>query len=252
MKIKLNTGHFIPKIGLGTYNLPNEMAEELVKDAIANGYRQFDTAYYYKNEQGVGKGINNAPIPREEIFLTTKIWPTQYRDSNNAIAEALGKLQTYVDLFLLHWPGDNKEEQTRAYSSLIKNSKIKSVGVSNFGIDLIEDLIKETDVIPAVNQIKFNPWSKQEELVDYCHHKGIVIQAHTPLNKGGIALENAELIKIAKNNNCSPAQLLIKWAVAKNTIPIPKSSRGLRLEENFKSLGLDINQEDLEKLDFFS
>lgn len=234
--IQLNSGHAMPLLGLGVYKATGEgEVEHAVASAIDNGYRLIDTASAYKNEDGVGRAIKNAPIPREQLFITTKIWNTAQRigDIEGAFKRSLERLALdYVDLYLIHWPVPGCYLETwKKLEELHQKGFIRSIGVSNFSINQLDELIEHSNIVPAVNQIELHPLWTQEDLVSYCQSKGIAVQAYCPLARGAY-LDRPELINIAQNHNKTTAQIGLRWAVQKNISVIPKSTKKERILSN--------------------
>ena len=257
----LNNGVEIPCIGYGTWRSPNDDTTiQAVKHAILSGYRHIDTAAVYKNEEAVGQGIRESGIPRDELFITTKVWNDDrgYEATKEAFEVSLKKLGlSYVDLYLIHWPNPMKfrgnweamnAETYRAMEDLVKEGKIKAIGVSNFMIHHLEALLKSATIVPAVNQIKLCPGILQEEIVAYCKDKDIVIEAYSPLGTGK-AFNSTELLALADKYEKSVAQICIRYCLQKGYLPLPKSMTFNRIEENAEVFDFEISEEDLRLLD---
>lgn len=259
--IKLNTGYSMPRIGLGTWDLRGNNCVRSAKFALENGYRHIDTATMYGNEAMVGKVVNDlvqeSTISRDEIFITTKIWTSDLGVSKSqfAIIQSLENLNLdYIDLHLIHWPGSSKQTRLEAYGVLLKNKqqgKIRSIGVSNFSISQIEEVISEYSDIPSVNQFRLNPFDYDPELVNYCQNKGIVVTAYSPLNKGR-QFSNDSLSKIASTHMKTKAQILLRWGIQHDFVVIPKSSNKDRLIENSQIFDFTLSSEEMEVLDNLS
>lgn len=266
-KYTLNNGTVIPAIGLGTWQLDNRHEfYDSVKCALKNGYRHIDTAACYKNEEYIGKAIKDSGIPREEIFITTKIWNDRHKDVAKALDESLEKLGVeYVDLYLVHWPVSIDPKTGKPYDDwdyvdtykalqkLYKESgKIKALGVSNFTKKKLERLLNdpEVDVVPVVNQIEAHPLLTQDELYKYLEEKNIKIAAYSPLGSAHSPLiKNETILEIANKNGVDAGQVLISWAVQRKTIVLPKSVKESRLISNLKTFILsDKDFETLNKL----
>ena len=258
--MKLSNGKLIPAIGYGTWQSPDsEITVEGVKAAIFNGYRHIDAAAVYGNEQSVGKGIAECGIPREELFITSKVWNTErgYEKTLAAFEKTLSDLGLdYLDLYLIHWPAaahmyDNWEginlETWRAMTELYKAGKIKAIGVSNFKPHHLAALMK-TEVKPMVNQIEFHPGLIQTDTVRYCHENGILVEAWSPLGTGRM-LSNPLLQEIAGHYGKSAAQLCIRWCMQHEVLPLPKSVTPSRIEENFKVFDFEVSDDDMKKID---
>lgn len=247
--IHLNDGREMPLLGLGVYKATDDgELKQAIADAVSSGYHLIDTASFYKNEEGVGKGIQALTIPREDLFVTTKIWNTAQRigdieDSFNRSLERLGL--DYVDLYLIHWPVPGCFGNTwKAMEKLRKDGKIKSIGVSNFSIADLELLRTVSDVVPAVNQVEFHPLFNHPELKTYCEEKGIALQAYAPLARGAY-LKSPLMIEIGKCHQKSPAQVGLRWLIQQGIGVIPKSVHKERLEENSQIFDFILSEEEM-------
>ncbi|HEV7423743.1 MAG TPA: aldo/keto reductase [Candidatus Paceibacterota bacterium] len=256
----LNNGIEIPVMGLGVYKVQEgDEVEKAVKCALELGYRMVDTASIYRNEIGVGKAVKNSKIPREEIFITTKLHaPDQgYENTLKAIDVSLSKLDmSYVDLYLIHWPSAsedkfkmiNKREETwRAMEEILKSGKAKAIGVSNYTIEYLEEMKKYAEVLPAVNQVEFHPFLYQEDLLQYCKDNEILLEAYSPLVK--FRKVDNELIKnMEQKYDKTHGQILIRWGLQHGCIPIPKSIHRDRIKENSEVFNFEILEEDMKKI----
>ena len=247
--IHLNDGREMPVLGLGVYKATeDEELKQAISSAVSWGYRLIDTASFYKNEEGVGKGIQALDIPREDLFVTTKIWNTAQRigdieDSFNRSLERLGL--DYVDLYLIHWPVPGCFGNTwKAMEKLREEGKVKSIGVSNFSIQDLELLKTVSDVVPAVNQVAFHPFFNHPELKAYCQENGIALQAYAPLARGAY-LNSPLMIEIGKNHQKSPAQVGLRWLVQQGIGVIPKSVHEERLAENSQIFDFVLSDEEM-------
>ena len=247
--IHLNDGREMPLLGLGVYKATeDEELKQAISSAVSWGYRLIDTASFYKNEEGVGKGIQALDIPREDLFVTTKIWNTAQRigdieDSFNRSLERLGL--DYVDLYLIHWPVPGCFGNTwKAMEKLREEGKVKSIGVSNFSIQDLELLKTVSDVVPAVNQVEFHPFFNHPELKAYCQENGIALQAYAPLARGAY-LNSQLMIEIGKNHQKSPAQVGLRWLVQQGIGVIPKSVHEERLAENSQIFDFVLSDEEM-------
>ena len=246
----LNDGNKLPRIGLGCWNLRQETAE-VIRTAVSLGYRLLDTAAYYENEEAVGEGVRTCGIPREELYITTKVWPSEMtsaksvRRSLEASMERLGV--SYLDLFLLHWPIGAVSEAWAELERAQKEGLVKSIGVSNFRPVHLDELLKTATVCPAVNQIEFNPTMQTRDALLHSQKLGILPQAWGPLGKGN-ALNHPQVLALAEKYGITPAQLLLGWELQLGFCVIPKSKSSARLEENFNALRLNLNQEELTAL----
>ena len=250
---KLNSGNEMPVLGLGMYKITDEReAEKTIRCAVNAGYRLIDTASAYMNEDGVGKGIRECRIPRRELFLTTKIWNNAQRlgDVQGSFSRSLERLMTdYVDLYLIHWPvpgcylGTWKELET-----LYKKGAARSIGVSNFEIRHLEELASVSEITPAVNQIEFHPYWYQKNLVEYCHAKGIAVQAYAPLARGAY-LDDDVICILAVKYGKTPAQIGLRWILQKGVAVIPKSTHEERIISNGEIFDFVLEDEDMDAID---
>jgi diketogulonate reductase-like aldo/keto reductase len=258
--VVLNNGVKMPILGYGTYKLTGKQAYNSVITAIKQGYRHIDTAKYYENEKEVGEAIRDCGVPRNEIFVTTKLWPDDhgYENAKAAFAKSLGLLGLdYVDLYLIHWPGiyngkaseapARRAQTWKALEELYSQGKCKSIGVSNYTITHMEQLLRDCKVKPVANQVEFHPRLYQKELLSYCQKNEVVLQAYSPLGKGAL-LSDSKIKEIAKSYNKSAAQLLVRWAVQKNCVVLPKSGSEERMKEN-SEIDFEISAKDMEQLD---
>lgn len=255
----LNDGVRIPKIGLGTWQSEPMDAYNASLLALKAGYRHIDTAYAYGNESEVGRAIKNSGLPRSEVFVTTKL-PAQYKTYDEAIKYCNESLENlgleYIDLYLIHapWPwsevGKDCEKENievwKAFIDLKKQGKVRSIGVSNFRVNNLENIINATNVVPSVNQIRFFIGNTQEEVVKYCQEKNILIEAYSPLSTGEI-LNSKELDEISNKYNKSKAQICIRYCIERNTLPLPKSVHEERIIQN-ADIDFEIDKKDMEYL----
>ncbi|MCY8198339.1 glyoxal/methylglyoxal reductase [Bacillus subtilis] len=251
--VKLHNGVEMPWFGLGVFKVENgNEATESVKAAIKNGYRSIDTAAIYKNEEGVGIGIKESGVAREELFITSKVWNEDqgYETTLAAFEKSLERLQLdYLDLYLIHWPGKDKYKDTwRALEKLYKDGKIRAIGVSNFQVHHLEELLKDAEIKPMVNQVEFHPRLTQKELREYCKAQGIQLEAWSPLMQGQL-LDNEVLTQIAEKHNKSVAQVILRWDLQHEVVTIPKSIKEHRIIENADIFDFELSQEDMDKID---
>lgn len=254
MKFKLNNGIEIPSIGLGVFRLEDaKKAQETVEMALSNGYRHIDTAMIYGNEEAVGKGIKNSGIPREEIFLTTKLWNDDQRSGkvDEAIDASLDRLgMDYIDLYLVHWPvKDTYVDVWKKMEEVYKQGKAKAIGVCNYHQHHLEDLLEQAEIVPAVNQIECYPYLSQEPLVDYCKSKGIVPEAWGPLGAGKSDIfENPVITGIADKHQKTPAQVVLRWLLQRGIIIIPMSTNKDRQIENMSVTDFELTDEEMQQM----
>ena len=255
--VTLNNGVQMPKVGYGTFRVKDsEDLAEMVTLAIKEGYRHIDTAHIYGNEESVGRGIKKAIdegiVTREELFVTSKVWNDglTYADTITAYEESIRKLGLeYLDLYIIHWPGlnDNFIEVYKALEELYNNKRVKTIGVSNFHVHHLEKLLANTTVVPAVNQIEFQPRLTQLEVRECCEKHGIQVEAWSPLMNGEI-LNIPTLVEIANKYQKSTAQVVLKWDLQNNVITIPKSMTPSRIRENLDIFEFELSDEELEKI----
>ena len=251
--IKLNNGVEMPGFGLGVFQVENDATAEIVKNAIEVGYRSIDTAAIYGNEAGVGEGIKQAlastGLKREVLFVTSKVWNTglSYDETVAAYEESLQKIGLdYLDLYLIHWPGKNKyAESWRALEDLYKEGKIKAIGVCNFNVSHLQDLLKTTSVTPVINQVEFHPRLQQLALRSFCQEHHIQLEAWAPLMQGGL-LEDQTIAKIAEKYGKSNTQVILRWDIQSGVVTIPKSVRKERMIQNADIFDFSLTEEEIE------
>ncbi len=250
---ELHNGVHMPYFGLGVY-LSKDGSEVInaVKDALNNGYRHIDTAAIYDNEEGVGKGIRESNVPREEVFLVSKVWNTDqgYESTLKAFDASLERLGTdYLDLYLIHWPkGELSKETWRALEKLYREKRVRAIGVSNFLQHHLEDLLTEAEIVPMVNQMEFHPYLVQQDLVDYCNSKKIQYEAWSPLMQGNI-FELDIMKELAAKYNKTIAQIVLRWDLQKGVVTIPKSSKKERIIANSDLFDFELSKDDMQLLD---
>ncbi|GGH85582.1 diketogulonate reductase-like aldo/keto reductase [Pullulanibacillus pueri] len=249
----LNNGVSMPIFGLGVYKAEDgEEVKQAVEAALEAGYRLIDTASFYKNEAGVGEAIKASGIPREELFITTKVWNDQqgYESTLAAFEESRTKLGLEsIDLYLIHWPIKGKYKETwRALEKLYKEGKVRAIGVSNFKAHHIEDLLSESEIVPAVNQIELHPRLTQEEDRAYCIEKGIKVEAWSPLMRGRL-FDEPLLMDIAEKHGKTTAQVILRWNVQHQIITIPKSVKKQRIIENSNIFDFELTAEEMKAID---
>ncbi|AUN98888.1 oxidoreductase [Bacteriovorax stolpii] len=252
--ITLNDGMKIPTIGFGTWRVSDADAPKILDEAFGAGYRLIDTASMYGNEVGIGKAIKESSLSREEIFLTTKVWNSEhgYDATLRAMDKSLSNLKmSYVDLYLIHWPGVNSEKYIPTWKALIRLRKegiARSIGVSNFTIDHVERLINETGVVPAINQLELHPYFQQKELRAFHDKHKIVTEAWSPLARGNL-FDDEVIVALTKKHNKTPAQIVLRWHYENGIIAIPKSGNPTRMLENLDIFDFHFDKEDLAQMD---
>ncbi|TXT57114.1 MAG: Glyoxal reductase [Promethearchaeota archaeon] len=251
--IKLNNGLEIPQLGFGTWELERDHALKPVSWALDIGYRLIDTAAIYTNEKFVGKAIRESDIPREDLFVTSKVWNTDqgYEKTLKAFDASLERLGLeYLDLYLIHWPHELPKETWKALEKIYEEGRAKSIGVSNFSIADLEEILTNFDIVPAVNQIEMHPlkYAKNEQLIDFCQEKDIKIEAYSPLTHGE-ELDYQKFEKVADNYDKSIPQVLIRWSLQHDFICIPRSSNEDHIKENTDVFDFKLSEKDMNRLD---
>jgi len=255
-KVKLNNGVEMPIFGLGVYQARRgRKTQEAVLVALKAGYRLIDTASMYENEEDVGEALRKSGIPREEVCITTKLWNSDhgYDKALTAFETSRKKLGlSYIDLYLIHWPVEGlRNESWKALETLQKSGKCRAIGVSNYMIWHLEELLNNSSTIPAVNQVEFSPYLYQKDLLEFCRNHDIQLEAYSPLTKG-YKLNDPKLVDVASKYSKSPAQILIRWVLQREIVVIPKSSRKDRIVENAYVFDFTISPEDMSLLDSFN
>ncbi|KYD19431.1 aldo/keto reductase [Caldibacillus debilis] len=245
----LHNGVKMPYFGFGTYKVKEgEEVYNAVRTALETGYRLIDTAALYENEEGVGRAIRDSGIPREEIFVTTKVWNSDqgYDSTLRAFETSLKKLDIgYIDLYLIHWAIKGKYLDTwKALVELYKEGRVRAIGVSNFQIHHLQDIMDHFDEIPTVNQVELHPYLTQEELREFCAKHNIKVEAWSPLGRGRL-LDLPELKRIAEKYGKTPAQVVLRWHVQNDIIVIPKSVHPERIKENADIFDFELSDEDM-------
>ncbi|MBI2589244.1 aldo/keto reductase [Candidatus Saccharibacteria bacterium] len=247
--LKMNNEQKIPQVGLGLWmNKDGEACRQSVKFALEAGYRHFDSAQAYDNEQFLGEAIKKGGVPREELFITTKILNDNqwWNDIIPSFEKSLENLQTdYVDLLLLHFPvTETRRPAWRRMEEIYKSGRAKSIGVSNYMIHHLEELLKEGDIKPAVNQVELHVFLQQPELVKFCQKNDIVVEAYSPLAHGN-GMDDPVLASIAKKHGKSTAQIMIRWCIEMGTVPLPKSTHQGRIKENIDIFNFKLDKQDM-------
>ncbi|BDW92454.1 aldo/keto reductase [Muricauda ruestringensis] len=250
---ELHNGVQMPYLGLGVYlSKDGEEVINAVKEALNQGYRHIDTAAIYENEEGVGEGIRQSNVPREDVFLVSKVWNTDqgYEATLKAFEASLNRLGTdYLDLYLIHWPkGDLSKDTWRALERLYREKRVRAIGVSNFLKHHLEDLLDTAEIVPMVNQMEFHPYLVQQELMDFCSSHQIQYEAWSPLMQGNIF--DLDIMKdMAAKYNKTIAQIVLRWDLQKGVVTIPKSSKKERIKANSELFDFTLSDEDVKLLD---
>jgi len=248
--IRLNDGNAMPQLGFGVWRVTNEQAESVVAEAVRAGYRSIDTASIYGNEEGVGHAIRASSVPREELFITTKVWNDRqgYDSTLRAFDESLSRLGLdFVDLYLIHWPVAGSEAYRDTWRALVRlqqEGRARSIGVSNFMVEHLQRVIDETGVTPAVNQIELHPGFQQKELRAFHARHGIATESWGPLGQGTL-LDNQEITALARKHGRTPAQIILRWHMDCGLIAIPKSVTPSRIRENLDVFGFRLDADDM-------
>ncbi len=245
----LSDGNNIPWVGFGTYLLKAEdNVTKIVELALRQGYRHIDTAAIYGNEREVGQAIKNSKIPRDQIFVTTKLWNDDHNDVQAACNLSLKKLGLdYLDLYLIHWP---VKERLASWAEMVKlqqQKKVKSIGVSNFTISHLQELFQASTVKPVINQVEFSPFLYQQELLQFCESNKIILQAYSPLVKS-LKMDNQTLVQLAQKYNKTVAQLILRWILDLGVIVLPKTATPERVVENINLFDFSLSADDSAKI----
>jgi 2,5-diketo-D-gluconate reductase A len=239
----------IPQLGFGVWQVPDDEAERAVTTALEYGYRHIDTAKLYRNEEGVGRAVRASGIPREKLFVTTKLWNDDHGRAEQAFGESLARLGLdYVDLYLIHWPAPRQDLYVQAWRSLEKiyrDGRAKAIGVSNFTAETLTRLLDETDIAPCVNQIELHPWLQQHRMREFHDKNGILTEAWSPLGQGKGLLEEPALTVLSEKHGRTPAQIVLRWHIQLGNIVIPKSVTPARIKENIAVFDFILDKEDM-------
>ncbi|RLY93945.1 aldo/keto reductase [Kocuria tytonicola] len=251
--LQLNDGHSIPQLGFGVWQVDADVAEDVVSQALKIGYRHIDTAKIYGNEEGVGRAIASSGIPREELFVTTKLWNDDqgYESALEAVDKSLERLGLdYVDLYLIHWsqPEKGKYLDTwKAFQEIKASGKARSIGVSNFTEKALQDVL-DTGVVPAAHQIELHPYFTQQAMRELDSRHGIVTEAWSPLGQGKAELQDEMIGKIAEAHGATPAQVIIAWHLAIGNVVFPKSVTPQRIQENWDAQDVTLSQDEVQQI----
>lgn len=250
--VLLNSGYEMPIYGIGTYSLSDQICTDSVSAALNSGVRLIDTASMYHNEASVGEAVRNSQIPREEIFVITKLYPNQYANPEAAIEEALNKLDiTYIDMMLLHHPGTGDVEAYHAMERAVADRKIRSIGLSNWYIEELEEFLPQITITPALVQNEIHPYYQENEVIEYIHSLGIAVQGWYPLGGRGHTAEllgDAVISKIADAHGKSSAQVILRWNLQKGVVVIPGSSNPDHIKENTELFDFELTEEEMEQI----
>ena len=254
--VKLNNGYEMPMLGIGTYSLHDETCVNSIYTAIQYGYRKIDTAYMYGNEKEVGeavrKAIEDGIVTREEMFVTTKLYPNQFDDTEVAIEQALEKLDIdYIDLMLLHHPGENDVKAYKVIEKYVEQGKIKSIGLSNYYIEEIDDFLPKVSIKPVLVQNEIHPYYQESNVIKHIQELGIVMEGWYPLGGRGHQkelLSDKTLVKIAESHNKSVAQVILRWDYQNNVVVVPGSSNPSHILENISIFDFELIDEEMKQI----
>ena len=250
--VTLNSGYEMPLNGIGTYSLTGNVAYDSIRSALDSGVRLIDTAYMYGNEEEIGRAIRDSGIPREEIFVITKIYPSQFDDQESAIEMALEKLDIdYIDMMLLHHPGTGDVEAYKAMEKYVESGDIHSIGLSNWYVEELEEFLPQVDTTPALVQNEIHPYYQENDVIPYIQSLGIVVQGWYPFGGRGHTselLNDETIVEIAKNHNVSSAQVILRWNLQKGVVVIPGSSNPDHIKENTEIYHFELTDEEMDKI----
>ena len=251
--LMLNTdGVQIPQLGFGVWQVPDEETEQAVRTALEAGYRHIDTAAAYGNEEGVGRAVRAAGLPREKVFITTKLWNGDHGRAEQAFDESLARLGLdYVDLFLIHWPAPRQDKYVQAWKGLEKiyrDGRARAIGVCNFTVSTLTRLMEETGITPSINQIELHPYFPQSHQREVDARLGIVTQSWSPLGRGSDLLTNPTITDIAAKHGVDAGQVVLRWHVQSGAAPIPKSATPERFTGNLAIFTFELDNDDLQRI----
>lgn len=250
--VLLNSGYEMPILGLGTYSLTDEECYNSVTALLEAGGRLIDTAYMYHNEESVGRAVRDSDVPREEIFVITKLYPNQFSDAESAIDEALEKMDIgYIDMMLLHHPGSGDVEAYQAMEQAVADGKIRSIGLSNWYVEELEEFLPQVSITPALVQNEIHPYYQENDVIPYIQEKGIVVQGWYPFGGRGHTAEllgDETIVSIAQAHGVSSAQVILRWNLQKGVVVIPGSSDPEHIRENLDLFGFELTAEEMEQM----
>ena len=250
--VMLNSGYEMPIYGIGTYSLTGETCVESITAALNSGVRLIDTAYMYHNEESVGEAVRNSGIPREEIFVITKLYPNQFSNPDEAIEEALNKLDIdYIDMMLLHHPGIGDVEAYLAMEKAVADGKLHSIGLSNWYIEELEEFLPQVNITPALVQNEIHPYYQENDVIPYIQNHGIVVQGWYPLGGRGHTAEllgDEVILEIAAAHGKSSAQVILRWNLQKGVVVIPGSSNPDHIQENTELFDFELTEEEMGRI----
>ncbi|MGI8577637.1 MAG: aldo/keto reductase [Nocardioidaceae bacterium] len=249
--MKLNTGAEMPALGLGTWRLSGDACERAVEWALEIGYRHIDTAAMYRNEAAVGAGVRASGVPREDIFITTKLAGGDHRRARDAARDSVERLDLdYVDCYLIHWPAGNGADLDvwQVLEELQSDGTLRAIGVSNYSVGQLVELLDTADVPPAVNQVEMNPFVQPRDIEQTCHERGVAVQAYTPLGRAA-DLDNRPLVDVSHRLGRSAAQVMLRWGLQRGAAVLPKSGNRERLAANAEIFDFELSTDDMAVVD---
>ena len=250
--VLLNSGYKMPLNGIGTYSLTGDECYNSIRSALDSDVRLIDTAYMYNNEEEVGRAIRDSNVPREEIFVITKIYPTQYDNPEQAIEMAFEKLDIgYIDMMLLHHPGEGDVEAYKTMEKYVEQGKIRSLGLSNWYVEELEEFLPQVDIMPALVQNEIHPYYQENDVIPYIQSLGIVVQGWYPFGGRGHTselLNDEVIVDIAKNHNVSAAQVILRWNLQKGVVVIPGSSNPEHIKENTELYDFELTIDEMNRI----
>ena len=251
-KVKLNSGYEMPLNGIGTYSLTGETCYNAITSALNSGVRLIDTAYMYGNEEEIGRAIKDSNVPREEIFIITKLYPNQFDDPESAIEMAFEKLGVdYIDMMLLHHPGDNDVKAYKAIEKYVEAGKIRSIGLSSWYEKELKEFLPKVSITPSLVQNEIHPYYLENDVIPYIQSLGIVVQGWYPFGGRGHTkelLNDKVIVEIAKNHNVSSAQVILRWNLQKGVVVIPGSSNPNHIKENTEIYHFELSKDEMDKI----
>lgn len=250
--VKLNSGYEMPLNGIGTYSLTGNTCYDAITVALNSGVRLIDTAYMYSNEEEIGRAIKDSNVPREEIFIITKLYPNQFDEPEKAIEMAFEKLNVdYLDMMLLHHPGTNDVKAYKAMEEYVKQGKIRSAGLSNWYVKELDEFLPQIDIMPSLVQNEIHPYYQENDVIPYIQSKGIVVQGWYPFGGRGHTkelLSDSLIAEIANNHNVTAAQVILRWNLQKGVVVIPGSSNPGHIKENTEIYDFELTDEEMKKM----
>lgn len=250
--VTLNSGYEMPIVGLGTYSLSDEECYNSVTALLEAGGRLIDTAHIYGNESAVGRAVRDSDVPREEVFVITKLYPNQFANAQEAIDEALTKLDIeYIDMMLLHHPGDNDVEAYKAMEQAVEEGKIRSIGLSNWYVEELTEFLPQVNITPALVQNEIHPYYQENDVIPFIQEKGIVVQGWYPFGGRGHTAEllgDATISAIAEDHGVTSGQVILRWNLQKGVVVIPGSSNPDHIRENLDLFGFELTEEEINRI----